>query len=150
MGRKLTPSDAGVTLIELLVVVAVLAVLAVGVSITAMRGSDSGAGADMAWFEAQFNQHRALAITSASSFGMILSPKELRIAQHQSDEWIQQTSARRWRDRTTFSTRSPKADFETPDIVFLASGQSTAFDITFGAGRSCTTDGWSDLTCNSK
>jgi prepilin-type N-terminal cleavage/methylation domain-containing protein len=150
MGRKLTPSDAGVTLIELLVVVAVLAVLAVGVSITTMRGSGDGAQSDIAWFQSQFEQHRALAITSASSFGMIANPKELRITQHQSGGWAPQESARRWRDRMVFSSRSPKTNFNAPDIVMLASGQSTAFEITFGTAHTCITDGWGPLTCNSK
>ncbi|WP_390915541.1 prepilin-type N-terminal cleavage/methylation domain-containing protein [Pseudosulfitobacter sp. SM2401] len=150
MARELTKPDAGVTLIELLVVVAVLAVLAVGVSITAMRGSDSGDRADMAWFQAQFDQHQTLAITSVRSYGLIVSPKDLRVAQHQSDGWEPQSSARRWRARVAFSRRDRASNFAAPDIILLASGQSSAFDITFGARHTCTSDGWNGLTCTSR
>ena len=150
MGRTIARSDTGVTLIELLVVVAVLSVLAVGVSITAMRGSGQLDRSDMAWFRAQFDQYQTLAITSGRSYGMFVGPKDLRVAWRDMDGWQAQSSARRWRTRVALAAHSRPADFDAPDIIILASGQNNAFDISFGASHTCHSDGWSGLTCKSQ
>lgn len=154
MGDKLGTADghrdAGFTLIELLVVVAIMSVLAVGVSITAIRSGNSAGTSDMAWFQNQFERHQALAIVSGQSYGLFVHPNELRIAQNQSDGWAAQGSARRWRGRVTLVNKNTKRDFGDPDVVVLASGQSSAFSITFGSSqtRTCRSDGWTGLTCD--
>ena len=148
MDGKLNPRDAGLTLIELMVVIAILSVLAVGVSVTAMRGTAAADASDMAWFRTQFDHHQRLAVTSATSFGLYVSPKELRVARMRADGWDPQGSARAWRGRVAHRTLNATPEFDAPDIILRASGQSSAFNITFGAGTTCTSDGWNGLVCD--
>jgi prepilin-type N-terminal cleavage/methylation domain-containing protein len=149
VARKLDP-DAGFTLIELMVVVAVLSVLAVGVTITALRSDSASDSADMAWFEAQFNQYQSLAITSGHSYGIFVGPKDLRIARRQASGWNSQDSARKWRGKVSIANLSPRYKLDRPDILLLATGQASTFDIAFGSKNACRSDGWAGLTCTTK
>jgi len=159
MGTKLTNSpvsfktaDAGVTLVELLVVVAVLAVLGAGSSVLAYRSSGRDAAqSDLAWFRESFDRARLLAIQGRSARGLNVTPSGLQQLSFRNEDWEKGASVRPWQGRVVLAARSPLRN-DTPDIVFLANGQTTGFSIQFSNGASlsqrCETDGWADLQCS--
>lgn len=162
MGGELTPDrrcvgvipkhrDAGVTLIELLVVVAVLAVLAVGVTITAVRGQGAATAADAQSFARAFDLARHLAVHSRQSQGLQITSTEWRLMRRTAQGWVEAAPARAWRGRATLSTDHTVFDPDTPEIVVLATGQSSAFDLVFstrGDVARCASDGWDGVTCS--
>lgn len=145
-------SDAGVTLIELLVVVAVLSVLAVGVSLTAGRAGSAGQ-TDAASFQDQFNAAQSMAVHSGQTYGLTLSAKGRRMERRLAGTWQQLGPERRWQGRVGYSLRGPQPSQLAPDILFLTNGQTSAFDITFsgqpgGTTIRCRSDGWTGLECD--
>ncbi|CUH63475.1 type II secretion system protein H [Thalassovita gelatinovora] len=143
--------DAGFTLIELLIAVAIMAILAVGVSLSAARGPQERS--DLALFREQFNSTQALAIAGGQSRGVQVSPRGLQMAQRTAAGWQVSDRVLRWRGRVSlrvpFGTEPGGRD--TPDLVFLATGQVTEFDIVFadrGRVESCHSDGWTGLICD--
>ena len=145
---------AGFSLIELLISVAVLAVLAVGATLALPR-SKSGGSSDLALFRNQFSVARQLAITGQQSRGLKITPRGLQLASHGETGWQVSERTLPWRGRVAVSARG-QADHrqnETPDILLLSDGRSTAFDITFtgsGSGNMarCQSDGWTGLQCD--
>jgi prepilin-type N-terminal cleavage/methylation domain-containing protein len=157
MDTKLTAPlsrpDAGVTLIELMVVVAIMSVLAVGVSITAVRTDRTSSGTDRTWFERSYDRNRTLAIHGQQSRGLNVRPNGLVPVHMTPDGWAPQTSAHRWADRVALNTRQVfDAPPQQPDIMFLSNGQTTAFDISFSTGLAqalhCRSNGWTGLICD--
>ena len=161
MGPELEPvssaPDAGFTLIELLISVAVLAVLAVGAALALPRSGGGGAS-DLALFRSQFATARSLAITGQQSRGLRIDPQGLTAAFRGDGGWQNADRTLRWRGRVAYQPRSLQAAVasnrgagDPPGLVVLATGQTTAFDITFGSGgssRRCQSDGWTGLTCD--
>ena len=88
------PRDAGITLIELLVVVAVLAVLAGGVTSTAVRGQGEASAADAQSFARAFDLARHLAVHSRQSQGLQSTPTEWRLMRRTAQGWVEAAPAR--------------------------------------------------------
>ena len=148
-----TRGDAGITLVELLVVTAVLSVLAVGVSLTAVRSTSKNATSDGEWFRNQFQLQQSLAIQERSSRGLSITNKGLAIAARRSVGWETKKPARAWRGKVTLGRTAPRRQFDGPDIVFLPNGQTTAFELVFssrqgGPAQRCRSDGWTGVTCS--
>jgi len=153
---------AGFTLIELLISVAVLAVLAVGATLALSSGAPR-AGNDLALFRSQFTAARQLAITGQQARGLKITPEGLQLALSSDSGWQISERVLPWRGRVAFVARSvgqsvaqnTRTQAGAPDILLLADGQSTPFDITFtpvfaqrSATRRCQSDGWTGLQCD--
>ncbi len=155
MGRELRPDDpmpdpgAGFTLIELLVVVAILSTLGLGLSFLALRGGASGAAADMARFQAAWTAEADLAITGQSRRGLDIAGSDLRRAHLAADGWVLSETPERLRQPPVLNANPGPSG--APDIVFLANGRSTPFEIFFPAGNRptgrCVSTGWTGLSC---
>ncbi len=155
MATKLTPSvtpDAGITLIELLVVITVLAILAVGVSLTAFGSGQQSAQSDKETFRKQFNAARGLAIQGRSARGLNVGPTGLSTAVMKKGDWVIKPILHQWSGTATISRLGPRSKQDAPDIILLANGQNTAFDVIFSDRRSrpqkCSSDGWTGLICD--
>ena len=147
MERKLTFSrSAGFTLIELLVAVAGMAVLTLGAVLAAGRGQVSQAGPDMALFKERFEVAQALAIEGRRTGGLAVRNDETQLYWRVGADWETRSDPVPWRDRVEFNGRRPTGVEAGPDIVFLPSGQSTSFTISFDGGT-CANDGWTGLRC---
>lgn len=139
---------AGFSLIELLVVIAVLAVLAVGVTLSVGRRGEQG---DMAWFHEAWRTQAALAIEGRDMRGLRIGPTGLQVVARRmggaGPEWQDMGKPRAWSGRVALATVRAVPSGE-PEIVFLPSGQSSAFSLGFsGGGGRCESDGWTGLTC---
>lgn len=144
--------QAGFTLIELLVVISVLAVLSVGATYTVSRQGTDAATADRAWFQEQYAALQDLAIQGRNARGISVTPNGLRFARRTAEGWDIGDPVRRWRGKVSLAAVRPPPAQNAPDIVLLADGQGTAFDIRFtgrrGPSQSCRSDGWTGLSCN--
>lgn len=143
-----TRSDAGFTLIELLVSVAIISVLAVGASLALARRSSPSAS-DLAQFRSSFEHQRALAVAGQQTLGLHITRQDVRSVALRSTGWKTTSQARDWRGPVTLSSR-PVVGLPAPlpDIVFLPSGQSAPFRISFGSDAQCVSDGFARLKCN--
>ncbi len=151
MEHPISPkSTEGFSLIEVLVAVAVLAVLAAGVSLSVGRAG-AKSETDQALFQRNFDTLRQLAITGAQTRGIQVSPKGMQLATRTEAGWEVSERIMAWRGQVTAVTESPSASASTPDLVLLANGESTAFAIVFSDGsdvRRCGSDGYTGLTCD--
>ena len=138
-------SDAGFSLIELMVAVAILAVLAVGVTVVAGR-STSPFERDVARFQRAFETQSALAIHGAQRRGLRITPLGMRTARHENGRWVWSDNSIGWDTSVSVSVQDPVIG--APDIVFLANGQNSRFDVVFASARRCQSDGWTGLTCD--
>jgi prepilin-type N-terminal cleavage/methylation domain-containing protein len=142
--RTVCRREAGFSLIELLVVIAVMSVLAVG-AVLAVGGPR--AGGDLAQFREIWVRERALAIEGRDMRGLTFTAKGVQVVAWRDGGWHDIGGPKRWRGRVAFAARGlhPPGD---PDIVFLSSGQSSAFSVRFSVDQAdCDSDGWADLTC---
>jgi len=146
-------ADTGVSLIELLVVVAVLSVLAIGVSLP-LRDGGSQAPADAARFASMFERTRTLAIHGQTQQGLRLTSRDMALMKLTADGWQTSRQSIRFQGRADFRTKTPAnalSALDAPEIIFLPNGQTTPFDlIFFGSGsRSavCKSDGWMGVEC---
>lgn len=160
-------AEAGFTLIELLVSIAILAVLALGLTLALPQASNRG-DSDMARFQRQYDSLRQQAIAGQQSLGLVVDHHGLRQArrlarrqtEHQdsihgqsaASAWQISAQALRWRGSVQLDA-PVAAGQELPQIQFLGDGRSSAFVISFrpragGAlsGR-CRSDGWTGLRC---
>ena len=149
------PAAGGFTLIELLVVMAVLSVLAVGVTLS-VTGRAPGAATDAARFRQSVAQQRAMAVAGRAMRGLQITPTGARLARVGPDgRWAVADTELAWAGRTSFQPLDPRrharaADAGAPAIVFLPDGRITGFTIRFWSDRSriaCRTDGWEALAC---
>lgn len=139
----------GFTLIELLVGVAVLAVLTASATLLGLRGA-SRDDSDAALFRRHYETLRHLAITGGQTRGLRVEGTRIGLARRGFDGWAPTEPPIRLAGRAVLSTvrtAGPGADPEAPQIIALASGQTTGFSVTLGRVR-CETDGWAELTCN--
>ncbi|KPA19796.1 hypothetical protein shim_37550 [Shimia sp. SK013] len=146
-------ADTGVTLIELLVVVAVMSVLAVGISLP-LRKDTAGAPADAARFTSLIDRSQTLAIHGQTRRGLRVTPKGVSLMQQTSEGWETSENTIRWRGRASFLATGPAATSRplgAPDITFLPNGQTSAYEMRFfgrGTGYTlCQSDGWTGVTC---
>lgn len=154
MERELTPSpESGVTLIELVIVVAVMATLAVGVTLAAGRPG-TGAGDDRALFRAQFDTARALAVLEGRRRGLAITPQGRQAMALGPQGWDALGPRQGWAGPVDFQVTERRADLRrgaargtAPQIELLPNGRSTAFVIRFGTTR-CHSDGWTGLRCD--
>lgn len=156
--------EAGVSLIELLVVVAMLSVLAVGVTLP-LRQSANSTQADARLFQSVYARTRAQAVHSGALRGLKVDGRGLRLMQREADgqaqapRWQLSDQPIRWQGRAVFRATGPQGGGVTagqsgprPDILFLPNGQTSAFDLRFTTPRhvpvSCSSDGWSEVSCD--
>ena len=139
--------QAGFSLIELLVVIAVLSVLAVGASLAATRAPGRTDDADR--FARIFAQLRQLSVQGQQWRGLNIRPRGHQMAGRSDGQWLDSGRETRWRGQVTFATDGPIAGDNSPEIVFLPNGRTSAFSIRFGAGAGtlCQSDGWTGLIC---
>ena len=156
MGARITfhPGDAGITLVELLVVMSVLAVLAVGTGLAVGRPPGPGEN-DAARFEEGFNRQRAMAIAGGERLGLRLNAKGMQTLRLGPAGWVETGRLRRWHGRAVMlppAAGSPVSPPDTPELVFLPDGRTTAVSVGFSGGSArawrCESDGWTGLTCD--
>ncbi|WP_135507071.1 GspH/FimT family pseudopilin [Roseovarius aestuariivivens] len=139
---------AGFTLIEVLIAVAVLAVLTLGAVLTAGRVSGGSGASDMARFAERIEFARTLAIDARRTGGLRLRDGTIQMLRRDADGWQPVADPVPWQQPVVFETRSPRIGTETPDILLLPNGQSTAFTLRFSNGGFCENDGWTGLKCS--
>ena len=124
------------------------AVLAVGASLAATRGS--GGAEDAQRFADRFAALRQLAVQGQSPRGLQITPRGLRMVSRRDGIWQEDGQEVRWRGRVGFAPQEPPGSGDAPEIVFLSNGRTSAFSIRFGsgAGQLCRSDGWTGLTCD--
>jgi len=137
----------GFTLIELLVTVAILSVLSVGATLTVGRGS-SKEQTDQARFQQQFDRLRQLAITGQQVRGLKVEARGMFLANYGPSGWEIAETRQRWAGKVILSVPPSAITGGTsdPQILFLPSGQTTPFSVSFGQVR-CETDGWEGMAC---
>jgi len=142
-----TDRTLGFTLIELLVAVAILSVLSVGATLAVGRGA-SEEQTDQARFQQQFERLRQLAVTGQQVRGLKVDARGMFSASYGSSGWKIAEARQRWAGKVILSVLPSAITGSTsdPQILFLPSGQTTAFSISFGQAR-CETDGWEGMTC---
>lgn len=151
-----TGADSGVSLIELLVVVAVLSVLAVGLSLP-LRDDGNRVASDAVRFQSFFDRTRTLAIHSQTKRGLRLTPRDMALMHSTSNGWQVSNQSIRFQVRADFRDQTPPGSevaYGAPEITFLPNGQTTAFQLRFfgsGSGTAvCESDGWKGMTCDQK
>ncbi|MBY6092511.1 GspH/FimT family pseudopilin [Maritimibacter alkaliphilus] len=124
-------------MIELLVVVTIMAVLASGVSLVSARGT-STAQADVARFQRLFTQARDRALITGQTQGLYLTGNGLKwagsVPGSAGRNWQPVGRGQTWQGTVRFAPRETpvsSAGGGLPDILFLSTGQSSAFEATF-------------------
>lgn len=84
----------------------------------------------------------------------MIGPQAMQIVRSDGAAWRVSAMVRRWAGRVAFveENRAATAEPDTPDIVFLPTGATSAFSISFsarggGGTTRCETDGWAGLSC---
>lgn len=139
-------SEAGVTLIELVVVLAVMASLVLGVTLTRGTGSSRG-DSDLRAFQSAYDQARSLAVHGQVRRGLVLRSGGRRIAWWRGDGWQLSEQLQPWRGRVSYLVAGQPAGRDTPDLLFLPNGRTSAFSIQFDQ-IGCRSDGWTGLICD--
>lgn len=140
-------AQAGFTLIELLVSIAVVAVLAVGASLAATRRGEGESDAQR--FAQGYAMARQMAVQGQDRRGITVTARGSRGARWRDGAWQDTGRETRWRGPVVFAPGPGGTPSGQPEIVFLSNGRSSAFSIRFGGGvgTTCTSDGWTGLTC---
>jgi type II secretion system protein H len=142
-------NNAGFSLIELTVVVAILSILSVSVSLT-LRGRP--ATADATKFTRAYDLARSKAIHSGQRHGLVVARQSFSAAHFLGGQW--ETSAQEQAFDGAATVRVVNAPVsDAPTLVFLPTGQTTAFEIDFSTAQNrqtCRTDGWAPLSCSTR
>ncbi|MGH1414391.1 MAG: type II secretion system protein [Pelagimonas sp.] len=144
-------ADRGFTLIELLISIAILSVLAVGASLAIPR-QGSPFTSDLAKFRTIYHSQRDLAIAGQQTLGLSVTRQNAQVMALGSQGWQTDHTPRKWSGTVTLSSKPFRGlpgpvSTQSPDIVFLPTGQTSAFRITFGTSVQCESDGFAGLTC---
>ena len=145
--------DTGMTLIELLVVVAILAVLAVGVTLTVGRADAGKTSRDADLFLDLWQRQADFARQTRTPHGVDVDARSVRPMRLGAAGWEANGALIRLDSRATVATERRPSTAGGPDLVLLPDGQSAAFQITFSDPASsepteCHSDGWKRVTCN--
>ncbi|MEM8848453.1 MAG: prepilin-type N-terminal cleavage/methylation domain-containing protein [Pseudomonadota bacterium] len=145
------PTDAGFTLIELVAVVAVVAVLAVGVGLMAARPGAGRPDADLRIFERMAETLSAQAVRGRQAHGLFVTSEGLRRAAMTTEGWAVGKPIL-WRGGVVLRLRTQRRGPDSPHIIFLPNGETTAFTLSFdasdGRGPQCQSDGVTGVSCN--
>jgi len=146
--------EEGFTVIEMLVATAIMAILAVGAALALPR-SGNPEQRDMVLFQKQFQSQQTLAITGRQSRGLKITQQGMLLALHQEEGWQISPREQRWQTLVNFAVhrsqttnRPQHSGADTPEIHFLATGETTRFDITFGSTLRCQNNNGRALICS--
>ena len=140
------PAPRGFTLVELLAVAAILTLVVAGATLAVGRAVP--VSSDPARLSDRFGQARALAVTGQTVLGLVIEAEGLRAATRHETGW-RLGPVEPWQGAVLRVTPADAVD-GTPAVVFLPTGQTTAFAVTFDGPRGvirCETDGWTGLRC---
>lgn len=157
MADKLAPNsgvaghsaDCGFSLVELLVVTAILAVLAIGVTLSMGKSATSQAE-DLKMFEQRFSALRSRAIHGQKLEGLYVTARGFQGADRPLEVWQPTGRQQRWKDRVRFETRGAPSTQLLPSILFLPNGTTTAFEVIFQGNDPdirCASNGVAGLSC---
>jgi type II secretion system protein H len=139
-------NNAGFSLIELTVVVAILSVLSVSVSL-ALR--ERPTTTDATRFARAYELAKSQAIHSGARHGLSMTRTTFSSGTFRDGAWQSAAQAQSF-DGTATLRLASAPDPEGPTLVFLPTGQTTAFELDLTATQNrqtCRTDGWAPLTC---
>lgn len=150
MDDRIARHDQGFSLIELVVTVAVISVLAVGVTLVATR--DKPVETDAEQFAGRYMMLRQLAVQGQERLGLAITPRSSQIFRRKGEDWQAEGREALWRERAVFRSLRPNAPANEPEIVFLSNGQTSPFEITFGRAPAitCASDGWTGVSCRKR
>lgn len=150
------PADAGFSLIELTIVVTLLSILTLSVGLSMSLGRSTGSNDDVAVFQKRFDQLRAAAIHTRRPHGLQVTPQGWQVVGFDAQTGAWDFSGRQfdWKRSASFRPR-PRGGVTAlgrqPDVVFLPTGQSSAFEIRFITAQgfhTCQSDGWTGMSCD--
>lgn len=139
---------AGFSLLETVFAVAVLAVLAVGVSLATGRGiSLDQSDADR--FQRAYAQQWSLAVAGREPRGLSVSQGGLSHWRHGPAGWTELGKLYDWQSQASIS--GPVVLPGQPQIVLMPDGRATSFTAVFSGRRgtqsTCRGEGWSEAPC---
>lgn len=160
MDRGIKYSDQGFTLLELVIVVAVVALLSITAVFSVGRSAGSSAN-DALHFKSTYDHLRQAAILGRTSKAMSLRQKGFQALDNSTDDtpdaaWVPANKAHLFAGEVRFRglNTSLYPGFEEgellADLVFLADGQVTSFEVSFILADQvtrCIGTGWAGLSC---
>ncbi len=144
-----SPAEAGFSLIEVLVVTAILAVLAVGVSLATV-GPPNAINSDVASFHQRFEALRSRAIQGQQIEGLFITPRGHQTAIREHNIWQTSGTEMRWSARVLFRPKDQPLVPLAPDVLFLPNGSYSPFLLEFVSRVErirCDGDGWDLPKC---